>query len=60
MLRPDAQRALDTGTLPEGVSLEMRKSKASRNLNPSQSAVFVFQIGPDNRQVDTKWDRVPR
>jgi branched-chain amino acid transport system permease protein len=51
---------LDTETLPDGV--EMREgAKSKQRITTTLSVVNVdFQIGPDNRQIDTKWDRVPR
>lgn len=53
--------AIDEDTLPEGVSLrDGDKSELVRQLNAGQSAIFLFPIGPDNRQVETKWDRVPQ
>lgn len=52
---------LDTETLPEGVSLrDEDKDTVTRNLNPSQNAVILFPIGPDTRDVETKWDRIPQ
>jgi neutral amino acid transport system permease protein len=52
--------ALDTDTLPDGV--EMREgAKSEQKISSTLSVVNVdFQIGPDNRQIETKWDRVPR
>lgn len=53
--------ALNEDTLPEGVSLrDEGKSELTRTLNPGQSAAVVFPIGPDNRSVETKWDRIPQ
>ncbi len=52
---------LNEDTLPEGTSLrDADKSELTRVMNPGQSAVFIFPIGPDDRQVETKWDRVPQ
>lgn len=48
-------------TLPDGVTLrDQSKAELKRNLNPGQSAVFLFPIGPDDRNVETKFDRVPQ
>lgn len=53
--------AINQDTLPEGVTLrDQDKSELTRTLNAGQSAVFLFPIGPDNRQVETKWDQVPQ
>lgn len=51
---------LDTDSLPEGV--EMRPgAKSKQRITTTLSVVNVdFQIGPDTRTVETKWDRVPR
>lgn len=52
---------LDEDTLPEGITLrDADKNELSRTLNPGQSAIFLFPIGPDTRQVETKWDQVPQ
>ncbi|WP_167288960.1 branched-chain amino acid ABC transporter permease [Nocardioides seonyuensis] len=52
---------INQDTLPEGVTLrDQSKSELTRTLNPGQSAVFLFPIGPDTRDVATKWDRVPQ
>ncbi|MBD8869693.1 branched-chain amino acid ABC transporter permease [Nocardioides sp. MJB4] len=52
---------LDTETLPDGVSLRNEnKSSITRNLNPGQRAVILFPIGPDTRDIATKWDRIPQ
>jgi len=53
--------AIDEDTLPEDAALrDGAESELSRNLNPGQSAVFIFPIGPDDREVVTKWDRIPQ
>ena len=53
--------AIEQDTLPDGVELrDSDKSELSRSLNPGQSAVFIFPIGPSDRTVTTKWDRVPQ
>ena len=50
---------LDTGTLPDGVELREDNPTRSLTLLPGQSLPILFAIGPDNRQVETKLDRVP-
>lgn len=49
---------LDPETLPDGV--EMRAGASTKNtLTGSLTALqTTFLIGPDNREVETKWDRV--
>ncbi len=50
---------LDTGTLPDGVELREENPTRTLTLLPGQSLPILFAIGPDNRQVETKLDRVP-
>lgn len=52
---------VEEDTLPDGVELRNTgKAELSRTLNPGQSAIFIFPIGPSGRDVETKWDRVPQ
>ncbi len=52
---------INEDTLPDGVTLrDGTDSALKRNLNPGQSAIFLFPIGPDDRNVETKLDRVPQ
>ena len=53
--------ALNEDTLPEGASLrEDGAAELTRTLSPGQAAAVVFPIGPDTRQVETKFDRIPQ
>ncbi len=59
-LGEDITVTLDESTLPEGAKL---RPGAKSELHPKGSLSSVpvdFAIGPDNRDVQTKWDRVPR
>lgn len=52
--------SLDTDTLPDGVDL---REGAPDTLKPTGSLSTVtanFALGPDDRQVSTKWDQVPQ
>ncbi|ROR91426.1 amino acid/amide ABC transporter membrane protein 1 (HAAT family) [Nocardioides aurantiacus] len=52
--------SLDTDTLPDGVDL---REGAPDTLRPTGSLSTVtanFALGPDDRQVSTKWDQVPQ
>lgn len=52
------QVSIDPDTLPDGVTL--RSDKTTNVLTGSLSTFnTAFPIGPDNRTVETKWDRVP-
>lgn len=52
---------IDEETLPEDVSLrEEDKTSLKRTLNPGQSAVFIFPIGPSTREVEGTWSQVPQ
>ncbi len=52
--------SLDESTLPEGAKLRPG-TKTELTLRSTLSTLSVdFAIGPDNRDVQTKWDRVPR
>ncbi|VXB70101.1 branched-chain amino acid ABC transporter permease [Nocardioides sp. AX2bis] len=46
-------------SLPEGVELRQEDNVRELNLLPGQSLPVLFAIGPDNRDVETAWDRVP-
>lgn len=49
---------IDPETLPDGV--ELRTDKTTNVLTGSLSTInTAFPIGPDNRDLETKWDRVP-
>ncbi|WP_170286108.1 branched-chain amino acid ABC transporter permease [Nocardioides rubriscoriae] len=49
---------IDPDTLPEGV--ELRTDKTTNVITGSLSTInTAFPIGPDNRKLETKWDRVP-
>ena len=51
--------SLDESTLPDGASLRPG-TKTELTLSSTLSTVSVdFAIGPDNRDVATKWDRIP-
>jgi neutral amino acid transport system permease protein len=52
--------AIDTDTLPEGVSLRSGDTELTRTLTPGQAAAVVFPIGPSTREVESKWDQVPQ
>ena len=51
--------SLDPETLPEGVT--MRDGARTTNTLTGNLSVLntTFLIGPDNRQLESKWDRVP-
>lgn len=52
---------LEEDTLPDDVELRQgTDTELTRTLNPGQSAVFIFPLGPSDRDVATKWDRVPQ
>lgn len=49
---------IDPSTLPDGV--ELRTDKTTNVITGSLSTInTAFPIGPDTRDVETKWDRVP-
>ncbi len=50
---------LVTETLPEGVELREEDNVREVTLLPGQSLPVLFAIGPDTRDVETAWDRVP-
>ncbi|GAA0979124.1 High-affinity branched-chain amino acid transport system permease protein LivH [Nocardioides aquaticus] len=50
---------LNVDTLPEGVELRQEDNVRDLNLLPGQSLPVLFAIGPDDRDVETAWDRVP-
>ena len=50
---------LDEDSLPEGVTLR-EGARAENVVNSSlQTVTTTFPIGPDTRNVETKWDRIP-
>ncbi len=50
---------LDASTLPEGVELREEDNVRELSLLPGQSLPVLFAIGPDTRDVETTWDRLP-
>lgn len=50
---------LVTDSLPEGVVLREEDNVRELTLLPGQSLPVLFAIGPDTRNVETAWDRVP-
>lgn len=51
--------SIDPDTLPDGV--ELRSDKTTNVLTGSLSTLnTAFPIGPDARDIETKWDRVPQ
>ncbi len=50
---------LVTDTLPDGVELREANNVRTVTLLPGQALPVLFAIGPDTRNVETKWDRVP-
>lgn len=52
---------LEEDSLPDGAALrDESKVELTRTLNPGQSAVFIFPIGPSGREVAGKLDRIPQ
>lgn len=51
---------LDESTLPEGAELRPGASNELTLSSTLSSLRVDFPIGPDTRDVETKWDRVPR
>lgn len=50
---------LVTDSLPDGVTLREANNVRTVTLLPGQTLPLLFAIGPDTRNVQTKWDRVP-
>ncbi|WP_051217741.1 branched-chain amino acid ABC transporter permease [Nocardioides insulae] len=51
---------LDMDTLPEGVTLREEGQNVRKVvLLPNQEMPVLFAMGPDTRDVETKWDRLP-
>lgn len=46
-------------TLPDGITLRTDANTRDVVLLPGQKFTALFPIGPDTRQVETKWDRLP-
>jgi neutral amino acid transport system permease protein len=46
-------------SLPDGVELRTEDNVREITLLPGQSLPVAFPIGPDTREVTTKWDRIP-
>lgn len=58
----DLTITLDEDTLPEGVKLaegEPTEYKVSKD-NTTTIVSFSPAVGPDNRQISTKWDQIPQ
>lgn len=50
---------LVTDSLPDGVELRTDDNVRSVTVSPNQRFPVLYAIGPDTRDVETKWDRVP-
>ena len=50
---------LDTESLPEDVELRTDDNTRQVTLLPGQTLPIAFPLGPDTRNVESKWDRVP-